>query len=44
MTPFEVLLGYYLSPLLERKGLDIVRAQMIAERLKNNTIVLQKYL
>ena len=44
MTPFEALLGYYLSPLLERKGLDVIRAQMTVERLKNNTIVFQKYL
>ena len=44
MTPFEALLRYYLSPLLERKGLNVVKAQMTTERLKNNTIVLQKYL
>ena len=43
MTLFEVLLRYYLSLLLEREGLNVVRAQMTAERLKNNTIVLQKY-
>jgi len=34
MTLFEVLLRYYLSLLLERKGLDVVRAQMTVERLK----------
>ena len=35
MIPFKTLLKYYLSPLLEREGLDNVRAKMTAERLKN---------
>ena len=44
MTPFKVFFRYYLSLLLEREGLDNVRARMIAERLKNTIEILQKYL
>ena len=44
MTPFETLFRYYPSLLPEREGLDNIRARMTAERLKNTTEILQKYL